>query len=161
MKTFHKKFPNKKKHKITKKRNYKKGGTSLRNLTPYVPTMQDKIEDFINGVEFNMIPGTNYQQPHRFGFQIQDLETIQPRYNFTLDDLKKIYSNATIRNDDLTTEIQGLMYRRNNIRRFIPYLTTIINDFNVTHQLPNHNILIPSTPSLRNPQTESSRNSSA
>jgi hypothetical protein len=137
MKTLQKKCPNKQKHKKTKKRNYKKGGTSLR-YTPVVPTMQDKIDEFINAVELNRDPGTNTRPARTFGHITTHLETIQPLQDFTADDIKKIHSTAEIRYDYLSSEIEQLITRRNNLGMFLPRLHEFINDFERQGQMPQH-----------------------
>jgi len=138
MKTLHKKCPNKNKHKKTKKRNYKKGGTAIRNSATYVPTMQDNIDLFINSVEMNIVPGTTYSPRHQFGNLSTDLETILPLDDFTPDDLNKIYSTAEIRIDYISSEIEQLIHRRNKIAMFLPRLHNLIHYFERNGQMPQH-----------------------
>lgn len=157
MKTLHKKYPNKSKnkHKKTKKKNYKKGGSATRNSTPYVPTMQENIDEFINSVERNITPGTTHSSRHQFGTLITDLETIQPLDNFTPDDVKKIYSAAEMRYDYISLEIQAiinrsntLINRRDNLGELLPRLNNLINNLETNGQMSQNNSL----PPLQNPQ---------
>lgn len=136
MKTLQKKCPNKQKHKKTKKRNYKKGGTAIRNSAPYIPTTQDNIDLFINGVEMNIVPGTTYSPRHQFGNLSTDLETILPLDSLTPDDLNKVYSTAEIRIDDISSEIEQLINRRNKLARFLPRLHNLIDYFETYGQMP-------------------------
>ena len=147
MKTLHKKCPNKQKHKKTKKRNYKKGGTAIRNSAPYIPTTQDNIDLFINGVEMNIVPGTTYSPRHQFGNLSTDLETILPLDSLTTDDLDKVYSTAEIRIDDISSEIEQLINRRNKLARFLPRLHNLIDYFETHGQMPQQ-IGISSDPSF-------------